>query len=141
MKQFRKYCRKTLAGFMSVWLSGIALLLFCQTPAQAKGSDFCPLAKASKAKSHCNHSTSRNSKSDLFTQRAPESVDCCAFIPAIFDKNRKKDRHPQPVTVTEKPVQLRLKIRPARRGWQKMVQATFRASPGRIFIKHRALRI
>src|SRR4051794_3916831 len=81
MKQFRKNCRKTLAGFMSIWLSGIALLLFCQLPARAAGSDFCPLARASKG--HCDHAA-KTTKSDLITPSTSEAFDCCGFIPAVF---------------------------------------------------------
>jgi hypothetical protein len=138
MKQFRKNCRKTLAGFMSLWLSGVALLLFCQLPARAAGSDFCPLARASKG--HCDHAA-KTTKSKLISQRTSEAFDCCGFIPAMFDKTRKVERHKQPADIGEKPVPFRLKIRPVRRDWPKAVQASFQGVPGRIFIKHHALRI
>jgi len=138
MKQIRKYCRKGLAGFMSIWISGIALLLFCQLPARAGGSDYCPLARA--AKSHCDHST-RKSNSDSFSQSTAQSFDCCAFIPAVFDKTRKIDRHPHPANIGEKPVPLRLKIRPVRRDWPKTIHASYRSLPNRIFIKNHAIRI
>ena len=141
MKQFRKYFRKSLAGFMSIWISGIALLLFCQLPARAKGSDFCPLAKASK--SHCDHAAQKNksNKSELFSQKTSQSFDCCSFIPAVFDKNRKLERNKQPATPAEKTEPYRLKIRPPRTGWPKATRASHQPIPDRIFIKHRALRI
>ncbi|PYS98495.1 MAG: hypothetical protein DMF63_15810 [Acidobacteria bacterium] len=138
MKRVKKYCRKTLAGFMSLWISGIALLFFCQMPARAAGAEFCPLAKVSKG--HCDHS-SKKSKSDLFSQSTPQAFDCCGFIPAVFDKTRKIERHKQPASVGEKQLPFRLKVRPARSGWPKATQASYPPNPGRIFIRHHALRI
>ena len=140
MKQFKKYSRKGLAGFMSIWLSGIALLFFCQLPARANGVDSCPLARVSKG--HCDHAGSaEKSKSESFSQSTAQAFDCCSFIPAVFDKTRKIDRHPHPAGIGEKTVPLRLKIRPARRSWPKSVQASNLPAPGRIFIKNHALRI
>jgi hypothetical protein len=138
MKQIGKYSRKGLAGFMSIWLSGIALLLFCQLPARASGSDYCPLTRA--AKSHCDRAT-QQSKTESFSQSTPEAFDCCAFIPAVFDKTRKIDRHPQPAGIAEKPEPLRLKIRPVRHDWPKGTYAFYLPVPDRIFIKLHALRI
>jgi hypothetical protein len=141
MKQFRKYYRKSLAGFMSIWITGVALLLFCQLPAHAKGADFCPLAKASK--SHCDHGArkSKSDKSDLFSRNTPQSFDCCSFIPAVFDKNRKLERNKQPATPAVKTEPYRLKMRPPRIGWPKAARASHQLVPERIFIKHRVLRM
>jgi hypothetical protein len=138
MKQFKKNCRKTLAGFMSIWISGIALLFFCQSPARANGPDSCALSKASKR--HCDHSA-RKDDSELFSQRTSKSFDCCGFLPAVFDKARKIERNTHPAGIGEKPVPFRLKIRPVRRGWPRATFASYRPIPERIFIKNRALRI
>jgi len=138
MTRIGKYCRRTTAGILSIWLSGIALLLFCQLPAKAAGEDFCPLAKASHG--HCERSKDKN-ESELVSNPTPQSFDCCAFIPAVFDKTRKIDRKPQPAGIIQKTVPLRLKIRPVRRDWPKAMNAWARPAQGRMFIKHHALRI
>jgi hypothetical protein len=138
MKHLDKYCRKALAAVMSIWLSGIALLLFCQLPARANGSDYCPLAKV--AKGHCDH-TDKKGNSTQFSQSSSQAFDCCSFIPAVFDKTRKVERHKQPASVGEKTLPLRLRIRPERHSWPKTVHASYRLAPDHIFIKHHALRI
>jgi hypothetical protein len=123
---------------MSVWISGIALLLFCQLPARASGTDFCPLSKASKR--HCDHSTKKGPQ-EQFSQNTSQSFDCCGFLPAVFDKNRKTERKSQPAGAGQRLEPFRLKIRPARRGWPKATLTSTPPVPERIFIKHRSLRI
>lgn len=89
MTRFRKYSRRAVAAFLSIWLSGIAFLLFCQLPAKAAGEDFCPLAKASRG--HCDRSSDKT-KRELVSNGTSQSFDCCSFLPAVFDKSRKLER-------------------------------------------------
>jgi len=77
-----------LAGFMSVWLTGIVFLFCCeQMNAASMEPEFCPLRKMSK---HCD----RMKESDAPTvgTTSTESFKCCGFLPIVFDKVRKIER-------------------------------------------------
>jgi len=137
MKRFRRNCRKALAGFMSVWLSG-ALLLFCQMPAKASGTDFCPLAKASHG--HCSKAT--NNSSELVSTPSSQAFDCCAFIPAIFDKTRKIEQHVKSTPLAMQAVAVRAEFRPAARLLQiRSGYISYQPSRDRVFLKNSVFRI
>lgn len=96
----KKYIRISLAGFMSVWLSGVVFLFCCQgTAAAAVDSDHCPMAKMS---SNCDKAKQQNSKADFVESTVPACVDCCAFLPAVFDKTRKVEPAQEQMAPTAK---------------------------------------
>ncbi len=98
--KFKHYIRVTLAGFMSVWLSGVVFLFCCQgTAAAAIEADHCPMAKMS---SHCDKAKQQTSNADFFERAAPACVDCCAFLPAVFDKTRKVEPAQEQMAPTAK---------------------------------------
>ena len=75
---------------MSVWLSGIVFLFCCETMnAATSEADSCPLAKMS---AHCDKTEKANTASVLVAGTQSDRVDCCGFLPAVFDKNRKLER-------------------------------------------------
>lgn len=67
-------------------------------------TEFCPLATKSK---HCDK-TKAESTPEIAVKRADlDSVYCCAFLPAIFDKSRKLERVDQPELVSAQPLPIR----------------------------------
>ena len=80
--------RLTLAALMAVWLSGFVFLLIC-----GRGPDtleMCPLAKAGI---HCDKAEKQRNAEKVEKQTSDQGVDCCAFIPAFFDKTRTLESH------------------------------------------------
>src|SRR6187549_849367 len=92
--------RSTLTAFMAVWLSGFVFLLIC-----GRGPDtaveFCPLAKAGI---HCDKAEKQRNAEKVEKQTGDQGVDCCAFIPAFFDKTRTMDDHHFAPPVLSSPV-------------------------------------
>jgi hypothetical protein len=65
------------------------LFLFCgQMPAMAS-KEFCPFAKG---KSHCDKAKAENDSPLVSKESSGQKLDCCGFLPAIFDKNRKIEK-------------------------------------------------
>jgi hypothetical protein len=142
MKQFRKNSRKALAAGMSVWLSGVVFLFFCYMPMAASASEYCPLAKSSAAAGHCNKS--RNTKnSQLASHSSSQALDCCGFMPAVFDKTRKVEREIHTAQPSSKPAisQGRFAPAPQRDPQTTRFYASISILQKKIFIKHGAFRI
>ena len=95
----RQIMQKTVAGFMAVWLSGFVFLFCCGDTAKAAEVEFCPMAKASH---HCDSAADENKDSDTVSRAGGVCIDCCAFLPAVFDKARKIDQPQQPVVAPER---------------------------------------
>ena len=77
-------------------MSGIVFLLCCHVrPVDA--ADFCPLVKPG---AHCDRTEKEKNSDRLTNQFDQQGMDCCAFIPAFFDKTRTFDRTQQVVSVT-----------------------------------------
>ena len=92
MGKSKKQIRNALAGFMVFWLSGVLFLFCCGTmQAKAADADFCPLA--AKGKSHCNKAQAANDLPTFSNESENQKFDCCGFLPAIFDKTRKIEKH------------------------------------------------
>lgn len=87
--KFSRPLTKTIAAFMVFWLSGVLFLLCCGTmTAQASEKEFCPLA--GKGQSHCDKA---KAVSPTFTKDSDNlKLDCCGFLPAVFDKTRKLEK-------------------------------------------------
>jgi hypothetical protein len=81
----RKFAHKGVTGFLALWLSGIVFLLCCGTLNARAEADHCPL---SRMQGHCDKGASKASR---FFSRVPgtREIDCCGFLPAVFDKARK----------------------------------------------------
>src|SRR5829696_4216429 len=79
----RSRSSRAVAAFMSIWLSGAFFLFLCAGPSSA-ATEHCPLARSS---SHCDHG-GRGAAPSSFDRAKSDSVDCCAFIPVLFDKVR-----------------------------------------------------
>lgn len=107
--QLKRITHKTFAGFMAIWLSGVVFLVVCNLQmANASGGDHCPLVKLG---AHCDK-VDKNKNSHVVTDRTNENgMDCCAFIPALFDKSRTIDSNQQvaavaPIAIVERPKQI-----------------------------------
>lgn len=86
MRRLKGHFYVGFTGFVTVWLSGI-LLLFCCGAMPAK-AESCPLARAG---SHCDKSQKAESDNNTkhFSRSSVPSVNCCSFLPALYDKARK----------------------------------------------------
>jgi hypothetical protein len=85
---------KAGAGFMALWLSGVVFILCChlQNGYVAK-RDSCPLVKLG---AHCDKGQEKAKQPEIITRQSDDQgMDCCAFIPAFFDKTRTNDNHQQ----------------------------------------------
>lgn len=135
-----KFTRKGMAGFMALWLSGIVFLLCCEMPkTQAAPEDSCPL---SKMKGHCDKAKSKQPSITLSSLPDTREVDCCGFIPAVFDKARKIQKTeplaqpapvPQPGPSTQN---IAIALREAFPNYHSKIIAG-----NKIFLKNRVLRI
>jgi hypothetical protein len=101
----KTFAHKSLAGFMAIWLSGFVFLLCCVSTyggpideasgSMASMSEHCKKAMAAK---------SATSSDDVFELSGAESFECCGFLPAVLDKNRKIDRPDQPEIVSSQQI-------------------------------------
>lgn len=85
--------KRLCAGLLALWLSGV-VLLFCCGAMEAKAAEIesCPLAK----KGHCAKST--NDQTTFWIENSQEgspAIDCCAFLPQLFNKVRKAESRQQ----------------------------------------------
>ena len=107
LAKFKMTMHKTIAGFMAIWLSGVVFLFCCEKiNGTSVTADSCPLAKMS---SHCDKAARAYLNSPVIERTDAECVDCCGFLPAIFDKARNIERTQKEIAVTLKPVALRFK--------------------------------
>ena len=88
-RQLKQFTTRSLAGFMAFWLTGVAFLFCCEKiNAATTGAEFCPLAKIS---AHCD----KASKADAGNAAVSDGghrVECCEFLPALFNKARKLEQ-------------------------------------------------
>lgn len=101
----KKTAHKTLAGFMALWLSGFIFLFCCEklNAAQAE-AEFCPLEKFS---GHCDKTATVE---PVVETTVDASLDCCAFLPVIFDKARKLEQPQKQAAVSLKPAAIKFKL-------------------------------
>ena len=90
--------QKAMSGLLAVWLSGFVLLFCCGMMKSPANAEICPLAKT---ENHCNKAKSE-SNSPTFSNESDLKFDCCAFLPAVFDKVRKLEKTPQTAQVSDK---------------------------------------
>ena len=84
LKKLRMFTRSTLAGFMVMWLSGVVFLILCQGQT-ANSMESCPLVRLG---AHCDKADKEKDSEKVTKQSNETGIDCCAFIPALFDKTR-----------------------------------------------------
>ncbi len=134
--------RKTLAGFMALWLSGFVFLL-CAIAMYGEPVD-AESASMNGMSEHCKKAMaakSANNAGDV-VERAGDNVDCCAFLPGVFDKNRKLERTEKAQLVSTQPTAARFDSAPVVN--QRPTFVTFTPHiPDRqyTFIKNRVFRI
>jgi hypothetical protein len=88
-----KLAYRGLAGFMALWLSGIVFILCCHLQnGYVAERDSCPLVKLG---AHCKKGEKAKSADIITRQGDDQGIDCCAFIPAFFDKTRTNDTNQQ----------------------------------------------
>src|SRR5436190_7257652 len=114
-KRFKTTAHKTFAGFMALWLSGFLFLIACH--AQSSQTFSCPLMKMG---AHCDFAEKQKNAEKFTPPTTDNGIDCCAFIPAFFDKTRTNEGQPQTLIaatvaiVEEKKVATRINFAPAR---------------------------
>lgn len=96
-----KFAAKPIAAFMVFWLSGVLFLLCCgEMRARTSDKEFCPLA--AKGQSHCDKGAVK-SDSPIFSKISEsQTLDCCGFLPAVFDKTRKGENIQQSAQPADK---------------------------------------
>ena len=85
MKYFRKISHKAIAGFLMIWLSGVVFLLCCTEINANTDEEFCPLARMS---ADCDNAETKKDSQAVTNQTDEQGMDCCAFLPPLFDKGR-----------------------------------------------------
>ena len=90
--------RKITSSLLVVWLSGFVLLFCCAAMETRAETEFCPLAKA---KSHCDKTDKAKTGEPTLANVLTSNLDCCGFLPAVFDKTRKIEKAPQIVGVNQ----------------------------------------
>lgn len=93
----KKIAIKTMAGFLAIWLSGFLFLIGCH--GQNQDAFSCPLMKMG---AHCDLAERQKNAEKVSLPTTDDGIDCCAFIPAFFDKTRTNDGQTQ--TVIASPV-------------------------------------
>lgn len=108
ISQFRTISHKTLAAFMTVWLSGVVFLFCCQEMnAAPTEAEFCPLAKV---KAHCDKAAPASANVSFAATADAKTIDCCGFLPAMFDKARKIEQAQKQIALKAKPVPLKFAL-------------------------------
>lgn len=87
---FAKTATHAIAAFMVFWLSGVLFLLCCGTMQGQAESEFCPLA--AKGRSHCDRAKKDSGLPSFSKESGNLKMDCCGFLPAVFDKTRKIEK-------------------------------------------------
>jgi len=138
----KTFARKTLAGFMALWLSGF-VFLFCAIAMFGEPVDAAS-ASMDGMSEHCKKAMaakSENTTADV-VERAEENIDCCAFFPAVFDKNRKLERTERAQLVSTQPAAVRFDAAPVADKRPTLVRFTPYIPDRRYtFIKNRVFRI
>lgn len=92
--KFKKHATASIAALMVFWLSGVLFLFCCGTmPAQSADQEFCPLAV--KGQSHCDKMKKDGGAPTFSSVSSDPRLDCCGFLPAVFDKTRKIEQSEQ----------------------------------------------
>jgi len=92
------FSQRIISSVLVIWLSGVVLLFCCgKMEARAVEADSCPLAKAG----HCDRQPGNEKAVDFPKfQKETNALDCCGFLPKVFDKARKIEKIPQAAIAT-----------------------------------------
>lgn len=137
--EMKQIIRKSLAGFIAVWLSGFVFLFCCHASLAASHvKDSCPMGKQAH---HCDLPMEQADDATPADSIDGVCVTGCGYLPAVFDKARKVDQ-PAPVTAPERvAVTPRLITpRPARAPLVTVYRARL-ADKSRTFISNQVFRI
>ena len=139
VRDLKTYVRLGLAGFLAVWLSGVAFLICCPTVAANPDEAFCPLAKMG---GHCNKAKNEGSPS----LKSEYTNDCglggCAYLPIVFDKSRKVEKAKKQTAPVAVPVRVNFVPQRARKASPPQTISFARiAFDNRILARHCILRI
>jgi hypothetical protein len=87
------FSQRIVSSVLVIWMSGVVLLFCCgNMQARVAEADSCPLAKAG----HCDKQSNNENAVDFASfQRETGALDCCGFLPKLFDKARKIEKNPQ----------------------------------------------
>lgn len=140
VERLKKAIRRTAAGFMAVWLSGIVFVVCCVAMnGSAMDGESCPLAQMTE---HCDKTESANSPSLIVRLTETESLECCGVMPLVFDKARKLDRSVSDGSIVRDETPLRFSAPLAGvRQWTIGFRYIHIHAEQKLFITHRALRI
>ena len=97
---FRKYVRMSLSGLLAVWLTGVVFLFCCGKIGAMPDADM-------GMSNDCPMSHTENTGVPFAASSSNDHVDCCGFLPAVFDKTRKVERDQQQVATASGLVVLR----------------------------------
>lgn len=82
---------------MAIWLSGVVFLLCCHVQnTMVAGMETCPLVKLG---AHCDKAEKEKDSEKVEKQSTEPGMDCCAFIPVLFEKTRTRDGNHQVAVV------------------------------------------
>lgn len=90
-KSFGQNTKKIIAASLVFWMSGVLFLFCCDSmKAQAAETESCPLAKTE----HCSKQSKAETASagSVVIKPQPQTLDCCRFVPSIFDKTVKTEK-------------------------------------------------
>ena len=93
LASIKRNAHNALAAGMALWLSGVVFLFCCgEMTAASMSAESCPLAKIS---AHCDKEKNADGSESVTKQRNQNTVDCCAFMAAFFDRTRTVEIHKQ----------------------------------------------
>ena len=95
----QKKTKQIISGLLAVWLSGFVLLFCCGAMQTTAAKEICPLAKAGN---HCDKTKSETNSTTFSSESDNQNFDCCAFLPALFEKARKLEKSQQSAQVPDK---------------------------------------
>ncbi len=98
-KFLRQNTKKIVAASLVFWMSGILFLFCCDSiKAQTAEAESCPLAKTK----HCSkQAASENNSESASVQTERQALNCCRFLPLIFNKAVNIEKTQKIVTVLE----------------------------------------
>jgi hypothetical protein len=139
LKRLSKIGSRSFTALMAVWMSGFVLLLACNGQLSSSSTDHCPLAKLN---SHCDSTDENKALVSLTNRDNDQTIDCCSFIPAFFDKTRRFDGRRSPLTtLAPDPVETPrsfIRVRPAE---PVLIYRSVIPLGNKIFLKNRTFRI
>ncbi len=90
LKFSRQNTKRIVAASLVFWMSGILFLFCCDSlKVQATEAESCPLAKIN----HCSKQTaSENDSQSASVQPEHRALDCCRFLPLVFNNSIKIEK-------------------------------------------------